>query len=177
MESIAIESWLVIMGMSGLALGLVIGISKLVRRLFAPKRKTSQKQPPSLKRPPQFEDEVRIRVFRQQADKAFQSISAVIDEEYKTLLTLVESGQNLIRPVLEPQPQRSREPLTEPAVLSRNLPRQYNDGLEQGPYAQIEKYVTQGLSTGEISEVLQIPNHEVELAVKLKSARHAAFNR
>jgi len=176
MENIAIESWLVIMGMSGLALGLVVGVTKLVRRLFAPKRKLAQKRPPELKQQPQFEDEVRIRVFRQQADKAFQSISAVIDEEYKTLLTLVESGQNLMRPSLEPQPQKSWKPLTEPA-LSNRLARQYNDAPKQGPYAQIEKYVSQGLSTGEISEVLQIPNNEVELAVKLRSARHAAFNR
>ena len=176
MENIAIESWLLIMGMSGLALGLIIGVARMVRRMFASKRKPSQIEPPETKRRPQFEDEMRIRVFRQQADKAFQSISAVIDEEYKTLLTLVETGQNPIRPSLEALPSENWRPLTEPAP-SPNLTRQYNDGGVQGPYAQIERYVSQGLSTGEISEVLQMPHNEVELAVKLRSARHAAFNR
>jgi len=174
MENIAIESWLVIMGMSGLALGLAIGVGKLVRHLFASKRKPSPIERPANKRPPQFEDEVRIRVFKQQADKAFQSISAVIDEEYKTLLTLVETGRNPTRSPLKAHSPESWKPLVEPA-LSTDLTRQYNDGRSQSPYSQIERYVSQGLSTGEISEVLQMPHNEVELAVKLRSARHASF--
>jgi hypothetical protein len=174
MESIAIESWLLIMGMAGLALGAVICVARLVRRLLAGKRKPTKIQPPADARLPQFEDEIRVRVFRQQADKAFQSISAVIDEEYKTLLTLIENNRKLDQPHRRPpsEPQHSRG-WTPPS----DLPRQNNDAGAMGPYAQVDKYVRQGLSTGEISKVLQIPSNEVELAVKLRSARHAALQR
>ena len=170
MENIAIESWLVIMGMSGLALVAAIGVGKILRRVFAPKRKSAKAHEATDVRP-HFEDEIRVRVFKQQADKAFQSISAVIDEEYRTLLTLIERG---------PQPAQAQFPMREPRTSGNewaptvNDLRQKNDAGRLNPYAEIGRYINQGLSTTEISNVLQIPRKEVELAVKLRSARHAA---
>jgi len=171
MEAFAIESWLAIMGMSGLALAAVVGLAMLVRRLVAPKRK-ARKRPPVVKRSPQFEDEIQVQVFRQQAEKAFQSISAVIDEEYRTLRCLIETGQHPI------QVQRRRQGglALPPGPKSPGAaPRQYDDaGASDGPYARLENYLRQGMSTAEISEALQMPHHEIELAIKLHAARHAA---
>jgi hypothetical protein len=171
MENIAIESWLVIMGMSGLALVVAIGVGKILRRFFAPNRKSAQIQQSSNAQPPDFGDEVRVRVFKQQADKAFQSISAVIDEEYRSLLTMIDKGE-------KPDPSHVQIRVSRPfndewAPTISNL-RQKNDGDRRNPYAEIGKYLTQGLSTAQIADVLQIPYNEVELAVKLRSARHAA---
>ena len=171
MENIVIESWLVIMGMSGLALVLTIGAGKLLRRVFAPKRKPAQGQAHANARQPHFEDEVRVRVFKQQADKAFQSISAVIDEEYRSLLTMIEKGQ---KPDPEQVQIRVSRPFNAEWAPTVNRLRQKNDGDRRNPYANIGKYMNQGLSTTQIADLLQIPRNEVELAVKLKSARHAA---
>jgi hypothetical protein len=171
MENIAIESWLVIMGMSGLGLVLAIGVAKVLRRVFRPKRKS--KQDPVRTNPQQlhFEDEVRVRVFKQQADRAFQSISAVIDEEYRTLLAMIEKGE--IPDPSQVQIRVSRPFTDEWAPTVSNL-RQKNDGKRLNPYAEIGKYIHQGLSIAQIADVLQIPHNEVELAVKLRSAKHAA---
>ena len=172
MENIAIESWLVIMGMSGLALGLVVGVGKVLRRLFAPKPKASRSGSPR-DRQPQFEDEVQIRVFRQQADRAFQSITAVIDEEYKTLRRMIESGHDPIQ--AHPSLQHDRQ-LSAALRPLANRPGPSADQDRPSPYAQVDKYRGQGLGTDEIARILQLPHNEVELAIKLKAARHAALS-
>jgi hypothetical protein len=169
MENVPIETWLTVMGMTGLGLVLVIGVVLSVKRLFAGRRKPAKASQALKPTTPQFEDEVQIRVFRQQADKAFQSISAVIDEEYRNLLKMIENGR-----LPGPLDLKTPSVLDSPAQL-QTRGRTLYPAAPRSPYAAVETHVKQGKSVREISKILSIPQDEVELAIKLRSARSAGF--
>ena len=164
MEHIAIESWVVMTGMSGLGLGLLVGAFKVLRRLFTPKRKTGQATEVRDARRP-FENEIHLRAFRQQADKAFESISAVIDEEYQALCRLAgadhqphQAGGRLWQASQQPSVTAQPTAPAEPSVTAN-------------PYTRLGEYLGRGLATDEIAQRLHLPHNEVELAVKLQAAR------